>query len=119
MSYRLQATLPDPFENQLERLKSELGLETSDIVEEALGLFTKAVLEVKRGSRLTFRRDGEDCEREYSSPTLARLEWAAHERERMVLPNEDFDRLTESLENPPKPNEKMHALMRRRGLSRR
>ncbi len=114
MSFRLQATLPDPIGEQLKRLQAELRLETSDVVEEALGLFTKAVLEAKRGARLAIVSDGDSTIREYSSPALSRLEWEAQDESHISLPNKDFDNFVATLRNPPKPNDKLRALMRGR-----
>ena len=44
-SYRLQAQIPAPCEGQLKELSELLEINPSDVVVEALGLFTKAVLE--------------------------------------------------------------------------
>lgn len=115
-SERLQATLPAPAMEQLQRLREELGLDTSAVVQEALDLFAKAVLEARRGCRLAFVSAAKPTLiREYSSPSLTRLEWAAHSgKEQLVLPEEDFDKVAASLEAPAKPAPALRELSRRR-----
>ncbi|QSQ21528.1 hypothetical protein JY651_41165 [Pyxidicoccus parkwayensis] len=115
-SERLQATLPASAMEQLQRLREELGLDTSAVVQEALDLFAKAVLEARRGGRLAFvSPDQPSVIREYSSPSLTRLEWAAHSgKEQIILPEEDFDRVSASLKAPAKPAPALRALSRRR-----
>ena len=114
MSFRLQATLPDPIGEQLKRLQAELRLDSSDIVEEALGLFSKAVFEARRGARLAFVHDGHSTVREYSSPALSRLEWEAEDESHLILANKDFDSFVATLQNPPEPNAELRTLMRGR-----
>ncbi len=113
---RLQATLPAPVMEQLQRLREELGLVTSDIVREAIDLFAKAVLEAKRGARLASTSSAQPpVVREYSSPTLTRLEWDAYaEQENIVLPDEDFDKLAARIESPPPPTPALRELSRKR-----
>jgi hypothetical protein len=49
---RLEATIPDSRGTAVQALVDELGLTRSQIIDEALSLFVKAVLEVRRGRRL-------------------------------------------------------------------
>ena len=49
---RLEATLPDSRGDALVKLADELGLSRSQVVDEAVALFLKAVLEIRRGRRL-------------------------------------------------------------------
>lgn len=117
-SFRLQATLPMPYETQLQQLRDELQLDTSDLIEEALGFFAKAVLEARRGLRVAFVDDQQRVLREYSSPSLTRLEWNAREGSRVVLPDRDFDRLVEDLDKPAKASEALQALAKRKAKAR-
>lgn len=119
-SERLQATLPAPAMEQLQRLREELGLDTSAVVQEAIDLFAKAVLEARRGCRLAFMSSAQPAIiREYSSPSLTRLEWAAHsEKEKLVLPDGEFDKVAASLEAPARPAPALRALSRRRRRER-
>jgi hypothetical protein len=74
---RLEATVPDARGNAVSRLADELGLSRSQIVDEALSLFLKAVLEIRRGKRLVTldpRTQQPACE--LATPTLSALEWA-------------------------------------------
>ena len=48
---RLEATIPDSRANAVVKLADELA-ERSQIIDEALALFLKAVVEVRRGRRL-------------------------------------------------------------------
>lgn len=117
-SYRLQATLPAPYETQLKQLSEELQLGTSDVVEEALGFFTKAVLEARRGRHVAFVDEQRQVLAEYSSPSLARLEWNARDKSSIVLPDSDFDRVVDELEKPARPSPRLRALAKRHGKGR-
>lgn len=117
-SFRLQATLPAPYETQLQQLREELQLDTSDVIEEALGFFAKAVLEARRGLRVAFVDDQQHVLREYSSPSLTRLEWNARDESRIVLPDSDFDRLVDKLEHPPQPSPALRSLAERKRKAR-
>lgn len=117
-SYRLQATLPAPYETQLKQLSEELQVGTSDVVEEALSFFTKAVLEARRGLRVAFVDDQRHVLAEFSSPSLTRMEWNAREESRIVLPDSDFDRVVDELEKPAKLSPRLRALAQRQGGGR-
>jgi len=76
---RLEATLPDSRGDALVKLADELGLTRSQVVDEAVGLFLKAVLEIRRGRRLVTVdavTPGPLCE--MATPTLATLEWTTN-----------------------------------------
>jgi hypothetical protein len=117
-SFRLQATLPAPYETQLQQLRDELQIDTSDVIEEAIGFFAKAVLEARRGLRVAFVDDQQHVLREYSSPSLARLEWNARDESRVVLPDRDFDRLVDDIEKPAKVSPALQRLAQRKSKSR-
>jgi uncharacterized protein (DUF1778 family) len=42
------------------------------------------------------------------------LDWSAHESLRVVLPDDDFDRLVDALEKPAKPLPRMQELARKK-----
>ncbi len=109
---RLEATIPEPRLEQVRWLERELGLSKSQIVDEALSVFAKLVMEAKRGHRTCFI-DAQERIREFTSPALAQLEWEAH-RERIVLPDADFDRVQQTLDNPPKPGAALRALRKKK-----
>jgi hypothetical protein len=46
---RLEATIPDSRGTAVQKLADELGLSCSQIIDEALSLIVKAMLEVRRG----------------------------------------------------------------------
>src|ERR1041384_1974688 len=99
---RLEATVSEPRGTAVIQLADELGLTTSQLVDEALTLFLKAVLEVKRGRRVvsmdprTSQPTGE-----LVTPTLSALEWAP-EPQPLTLPAEVVARMRELTEAPPK-----------------
>jgi hypothetical protein len=71
---RFEATIPDNRGNAAVQLADELGLSRSQLIDEALSLFLKAVVEVRRGRRLVtvdpaFHQPA--CE--MATPTLAAL----------------------------------------------
>jgi hypothetical protein len=84
---RFEATIPDSLGNAVVKLADELGLSRSQVVDEALALFMKAVLEVRRGRRLVtlgVRSSEPACE--LATPTLSALEWALSQ-EKLELPS--------------------------------
>lgn len=113
-SYRLQAMLPGPYETQLEQLRAMLQIDNTEVIKEALGFFAKAVLEVRRGRHVAFVDDKYQVLSEYSSPSLTRLEWTAREEGRIVLPDSDFDRISDELEKPAEPSPRLRSLARRK-----
>lgn len=113
-SYRLQAMLPAPYEVQLEQLRAELQVDTTEVIKEALSIFAKAVLEVRQGRRVAFMDEKRQVLSEYSSPSLTRLEWNARDESRIVLPDSDFDRVVDELEKPAKPPSRLRALAQRK-----
>ena len=84
---RLEATVPDSRGNAIIELAEELGLSRSQVIDEALALFLKAVLEVRRGHRLVTVEPGSShpaCE--LATPTLSALEWAMQPQELKLSP---------------------------------
>jgi hypothetical protein len=74
---RLEATVPDGRGAAALELADQLGLSRSQLIDEALALFLKAVIEVRRGRRLvTVVPDGVGPACELTTPTLSALEWA-------------------------------------------
>lgn len=111
---RLQASISDALFAQAQKLGAELGVNMSQLTEEAFSLLAKAILEMKRGYRVAFVREDEPgVVREYSSPILTQLELSQHEAERIVLPDADFERLRGAIDSPPEPNEALRALSRK------
>lgn len=104
---RLEATLPDSRGLALTQLAEDLGMTRSQLVDEAVGLFLKAVLEVRRGNRLMSVSDTTPaCE--LSTPTLATLEWATH-TQAVHLSSEEAARLQALLEQPAAPTPHLRA----------
>jgi hypothetical protein len=110
---RLEATIPDQHANAAVQLADELGLSRSQLMDEALSLFVKAVMEVRRGRRLfTVDPTTANTECEMSTPTLAALEWALRPQP-LELPTEAVAKVRELVSTPTKPNERLKAAARR------
>lgn len=110
---RLEATVPDSHGNAVLELAEELGLSRSDIINEALALFLKAVLEVRNGRRLVTLDPGStspSCE--LATPTLTALEWALRP-ERLELPDAALLKMKSLAESPPKPGARLRAAAKR------
>jgi hypothetical protein len=114
---RLEATIPDSRANAVVKLADELGLSRSQIVDEALALFLKAVVEIRRGRRLVTMasRSSSEPACELATPTLSALEWALSP-EKLELPAEALAKLGQLVEAAPRPSPRLRAAAgRRRG----
>ena len=109
---RVVATLPDSRGQALNQLADELGLSRSQVVDEAVGLFLKAVIEARRGHRLvTLAGDKPACE--LSTPTLAAMEWEVQARP-LVLADSAVEKIADLLDNPPAPSARLTQAFRRK-----
>ena len=110
---RLEATVPDSRGAAVAELADELGLSRSQLVDEALALFLKAVLEVRRGRRL-FTLDPRSAQPacELATPTLSALEWALAS-EKLALPTEALSKMHGLVETAPQPGPRLRAAVRR------
>jgi len=108
---RVEATVPEIRQKQLAALARDLGLSKSQVIEEAVALYLMAAEEAKRGLHLAMC-DAETGKavRELVTPSLGQLEWAS-QRKRVVLTDEEFDRILDLVENPPRPRKRLSALM--------
>jgi len=103
---RLEATIPDSRGIAVQKLADELGLSRSQVVDEALTLFLKAVLEARRGRRLVALDSTSQAVCELMTPTLTTLEWTlAHTS--LDLPEAALARIQSLSKNPPKPSERL------------
>jgi hypothetical protein len=112
---RLEATLPDSRGDALIRLANELGLSRSQVVDEAVTLFLKAVLETRKGRRLVTVdaiTPGPTCE--MTTPTLSTLEWTAN-AEQLRLPAAAVAKIHSLVESPRKPGARIRSAARRLG----
>ncbi len=110
---RIEATIPEPRFEQVKHLERTLGLTKSQIVEEAIALLFKAVLEVQRGHRVGFVGPDERMRCEFTSPALSQVEWATHQKP-IRLSDRAFDRVQALVEDPPAPAPALRAAMARR-----
>lgn len=111
---RLEATVPDSRGSALQELADQLGLSRSQIVDEALALFLKAVLEIRRGRRLV-TQDPRDLQAvcELMTPTLTALEWALSSQ-RLDLPDAALTKMYEVADAPAKPSARLRSAAKRR-----
>ena len=110
---RLEATIPDSRGSAVEELAEELGLSRSQIIDEALSLFVKAVLEVRRGRRLlTVDPQNPQAFCELVTPTLAALEWASKPA-KLDLPEATLAKMHEMMVAPAGPSRRLRAAAKR------
>lgn len=111
---RLEATVPENRGNAVVQLADELGLSRSQLIDEALALFLKAVIEVRRGRRLvTLDPTSSQPACEIATPTLAALEWAL-KPERLELPPAALAKMQKLVEAPPAPGPRLKAAAAKR-----
>lgn len=110
---RLEATVPESRGEAAIQLAEELGLSRSQLIDEALGLYLKVVLEVRRGRRLVTLDPGSSqpaCE--IATPTLSALEWAL-KPERLDLPPTALEKMHELASAPTEPSARLRAAAKR------
>jgi len=110
---RLEATVPASRGEAVDKLVRELGLSRSQVIDEALSLFLKAIHELQQGRRLCIvdpKTSMPACE--LSTPTLSAIEWALR-RERLELPLEALQKMQELIDAPAEPNKRLRAAARR------
>jgi hypothetical protein len=111
---RFEATVPDSRGSAAVQLADELGLSRSQLIDEALALFLKAVVEIRRGRRLVTidpRTSQPACE--LATPTLSALEWAT-KPEPLRLPAKALAKVKELAAAPPAPGARLRAAAKRR-----
>jgi hypothetical protein len=112
---RLEATVPDSRGTAVVQLADELGLSRSQLIDEALALFLKAVIEVRRGRRLvTLDPTSSSPACEIATPTLAALEWA-QSPQKIQLPSDAVAKLHAVAEAAPVPSSRLRAAAKRHG----
>jgi hypothetical protein len=107
----MEATIPDSRGTTAVELADELGLSRSQLIDEALALFIKAVLEVRRIVTVDPRGNEPDCE--IATPTLTALEWAARPA-RIDVPAAELERVAGIVATPKRPGAKLRQAARRR-----
>jgi hypothetical protein len=110
---RLEATLPENRGSAVVQLADELGLTKSQLIDEALALFLKAVIEIRRGRRLVTldpRTSQPACE--LATPTLSALEWAM-QPETISLPADALVKMRELTEAAAKPSARLRGAAKR------
>lgn len=111
---RLEATVPDSRGSAVQELADELGLSRSQIIDEALSLFIKAILEIRRGRRLVML-DPQNIEAvcELMTPTLTAIEWAL-KPEKIELSDVALAKIQKMVDAPAEPSAPLRAAAKRR-----
>jgi len=110
---RLEATVPDSRGSAVDELAGELGISRSQVIDDALALYLKAVIEVRRGRRLVTldpRSSQPACE--IVTPTLSALEWAL-QPQKLELSPATLSKMHELVEAAPKPGSRLRAAAKR------
>jgi len=111
---RLEATVPDSRGSAVQELADELGLSRSQIIDEALSLFIKAVLEIRRGRRLvTLDPQNLQAACELMTPTLTAIEWAL-KPDKLELPDAALAKMQEMVDAPAEPSARLRAAAKHR-----
>ncbi|HSN98319.1 MAG TPA: hypothetical protein VLS89_08470 [Candidatus Nanopelagicales bacterium] len=112
---RLEATVPDSRGVAVLEVAEQLGLSRSQIIDEALALFLKVLIEVRRGRRLvTLDPETSQPACEIATPTLMALEWTMS-REKLELSAEAIAKMQEMVDAPARPSSRLRAAARRHG----
>jgi DNA-binding FadR family transcriptional regulator len=112
---RFEATIPDNRATAVLELAEELGLSRSQLMDEALALFLKAVVEVRRGRRLvTLDPSSSHPACELATPTLSALEWA-QKPEKLEVSAAAFAKVKALAEAALVPGPRLRAAARRHG----
>lgn len=110
---RIEATVPESRGQAVQELAEQLGLSKSQIVDEALALFLKAVIELRRGRRLvTQDPDNHQSTCELTTPTLTTLEWALTVGT-IELPEAALSKMQALVEAAPAPGARLRAAAKR------
>lgn len=110
---RLEATVPDSRGNAVLQLADELGLSRSQLIDEALALFLKAVIEVRRGRRLvTLDPQSAQPACELATPTLSAMEWAAKPT-KIELRASAMKKVQQLVSAPSKPSARLRTAAKR------
>ena len=111
---RLEATVPDSRGEAVLQLAEELGLTRSQLIDEALALFLRAVIEVRRGRRLvTVDPSSSHAATEIATPTLTALEWAARPQKIELSPSA-LAKVKAELDAPRAPSARLANAAKRR-----
>jgi hypothetical protein len=110
---RLEATVPDSRAKPILQLAKQLGLSRSQLIDEALSLFLKAVVEARRGRRvMSIDVRGKEPSVELATPTLSAMEWALNPQT-IAMTKEEVETLYALTKKPPKANARLRAAARR------
>lgn len=105
---RIEATVPDSRGTALAELASELGMTKSQIIDEAIALFLKVILEARNGRRFMAVGQGGEAACEIATPTLTQMEWMLA-RVPVTVSARAAERMAELIAKPPKPNQALKA----------
>lgn len=110
---RVEATIPESRGTAIQELADQLGLSRSQIIDEALSLFLKAVIEIRQGRKLVTQDPsslGPLCE--LTTPTLTTLEWALRSSQ-IELSDEAMKKVSDLRESPPPPGDRLRKALKK------
>lgn len=107
---RIEATVPDSRGAALAELAHDLGMTKSQIIDEALALFLKVILEARNGRRLVTVGAAGDAACEIASPSLTQMEWMLR-RAPLVISAGGLERIADLVSDPPEPTEALKAAL--------
>jgi hypothetical protein len=107
---RIEATVPDSRGAALAELASDLGLTKSQIIDEALALFLKVILEARNGRRLVTVGSGGEAACEITTPTFTQVEWMLR-RSLVTVNPKGLEGIADLISHPPKPTEALKAAL--------
>ena len=107
---RIEATVPDSRGVALKELADELGLSKSQLIDEALALFFKVVMEARKGRQLVSVGTPGELPCEIATPSLTQLEWT-NARQGLTLASSVVERMADLIASPPAPNASLRAAL--------
>lgn len=111
---RIEATLPESRAEAADQLAEQLGLSRSQVIDEALALFVKVVLEVRKGRRVVSVEPGGNgpaCE--LSTPSVTMLEWNSPPPIVVKVTPAQLERIEALNREPPEPTENLRKAYKR------
>jgi hypothetical protein len=109
---RLDATLPAIQSEQLDSLAEEMELPKTQIVQDAIAFYMKAVAETKQGRRVVFIDPATDkIVYAYTSPVLSMMEWPL---QRVLVSAEQAKTIAAAVDHPADPTPALRRAMSRR-----
>ena len=108
---RVEATIPENRGVALKELSAELGMTKSQLIDEALALFLKVMIEARKGRQLVSIGAEGDLPCEIATPSLTQIEWM-QSRQGLTLSASAVERMAALIESPPSASAALKAALR-------